>query len=55
MAERYTAQEDIIGTKADGRTYLILKKGQSMPMERAKELGLVKEPKTAKPSETKRK
>lgn len=55
MAEMYTPPNTIYGKTDDGRDYIIARGGKPIPMTKAKELGLVKEPKQAKPTETKKK
>jgi hypothetical protein len=49
----YIPTEDIKGTTADGREYLIAAAGVPVPEARAKELGLIKESQPQGPSETK--
>jgi hypothetical protein len=49
----YIPSEDIKGTTADGREYLIAAAGVPVPEARAKELGLIKEAQPQGPSETK--
>lgn len=52
--ELFTPEADVTERGADGLDRLVAPKGIPISMERAKELGLVKEPKPPRPRETKK-
>lgn len=54
MTEGMYIPENDVTEERNGVQFLVAPKGIPMPMEQAKALGLVKEPKPTKPKETKK-